>query len=43
MYLGYDIELMYVVKRDGENSMRHYRLFQAWQNQDKEYTDFITS
>lgn len=22
--------------------MRHYRLFQAWQNQDKEYTDFIT-
>ena len=21
--------------------MRHYRLFQAWQNQDKEYTDFI--
>lgn len=25
-----------------KNSMRHYRLFQAWQNQDKEYTDFIT-
>lgn len=22
--------------------MRHYRLFQAWQNQDREYTDFIT-
>lgn len=22
--------------------MKHYRLFQAWQNQDKAYTDFIT-
>ena len=22
--------------------MKHYRLFQAWQNQDKEYTDFLT-
>lgn len=22
--------------------MRHYRLFQAWQNQDKAYTDFLT-
>lgn len=22
--------------------MRHYRLFQAWQNQDKVYTDFVT-
>lgn len=22
--------------------MKHYRLFQAWQNQEKEYTDFIT-
>lgn len=22
--------------------MKHYRLFQAWQNQDKEYTSFIT-
>ena len=22
--------------------MKHYRLFQAWQNQNKEYTNFIT-
>ena len=24
------------------NTMKHYRLFQAWQNQNKEYTNFIT-
>ena len=23
--------------------MRHYRLFQAWQNQEKKYTNFITN